>query len=300
MTREEALGHLSSTDSDVRLGAARFFAMNATSGDRPRLRNALHKESVPWIKRALVRSLHRAGPAKETADAAGPVYADPPARLMSELRASAIEEVSGTIVHELAHIVASLKLIAPRDIPNYVGSRTETLVNSLAGLLSGIRNLKAAAGKVDFAECDLARECRDACGIFIDERDIFRFAGPSPFFVEIDPNLLKLALTNIIKNAVESVNSLSDDADRTVTLNWGRAGHEYWVSVLDSGLGFDHEPSTMVEFGKSTKNDHVGFGLATSRQAMQALEGDVYPANAIEGGARVELRWFGSDENSVR
>jgi signal transduction histidine kinase len=264
------------------------------------LRTALHKESVPWIKRALERSLSRAGPARETADEGGTVYADPPQRLIAELRANAIDEVAGTIIHELAHIVASLKLAAPRDTPNYAGSRTETLVNSLASLLSGIRNLKAAASKADFTECDLAQECRDACGIFIDEGDIFRFAGPTPFLVEIDPNLLKLALTNIIKNAVEAVNALPDDVDRAVTLNWGRAGHEYWVSVLDSGLGFDREPSLMVEFGKSTKDEHIGFGLATAKQAMQALEGDVYPANAIGGGARVELRWFGSDENSIR
>lgn len=301
MTREEALEHLSSIDTDLRLRAARFFAMNANSGDRRRLRTALHKESVPWIKRALERSLRRAGPAKEaTAAASGTVYADPPPRLIAELRANAIDEVAGTIIHELSHIVASLKLAAPRDMPGYGGSRTENLVNSLASLLSGIRNLKAAASNADFAECDLAQECRDACGIFIDEGDIFRFAGPTPFLVEIDPNLLKLALTNIIKNAVEAVKSLPEEADRTVTLNWGRAGHEYWVSVLDNGLGFDREPSSMVEFGQSTKEDHIGFGLATAKQAMQALEGDVYPANATEGGARVELRWFGSDENSIR
>ena len=300
MTHEEALANLSSTDTELRLKAARFFAMNANSGDRRRLRTALHKESVPWIKRALERSLRRAGPAKETADAGGTVYADPPARLIAEFRARAIDEVAGTIIHELSHIVASLKLAAPRDAPGYPGSRTETLVNSLSSLLSGIRNLKAAASKADFAECDLAQECRDACEIFIDEGDIFRFAGPVPFLVEIDPNLLKLALSNIIKNAVEAVSTLPADADRLVTINWGQAKHEYWVSVLDSGLGFDHQPSSMIEFGKSTKGEHIGFGLATARQAMQALEGDVYPANALGGGARVELRWFGSDENSVR
>ena len=188
----------------------------------------------------------------------------------------------------------------PRDAPNYAGSRTETLVNSLASLLSGIRNLKAAASKANFSECDLAQECRDACGIFADEGDIFRFAKQSPFLVEIDPDLLKLALTNVIKNAVDALNTLPADAERSITLNWGRAGREFWISVLDSGPGFDGEPSSMVEFGRSTKDEHIGFGLATAKQAMQAMEGDVYPANAVGGGARVELRWFGSDENSFR
>jgi nitrogen fixation/metabolism regulation signal transduction histidine kinase len=229
--------------------------MNASNSDRRRLRAALSKESVPLIKRALERSLQRAGPSTEATDASSIVYADAPPQLIVELRANAIDEVAGTIIHELSTIVASLKLAAPRDVPKYAGSRTETLVNSLASLLSGIRNLKAAASKANFSECDLAQECRDACGIFIDQGDILRFAGQSPFLVEIDPDLLKLALTNVIKNAVEAVNALPGAAERVVTLNWGRAGHEFWVSVLDSGLGFDREPSSMVEFGRSTKDE---------------------------------------------
>ncbi len=85
-----------------------------------------------------------------------------------------------------------------------------------------------------------------------------------------------------------------------MTLNWGRAGQEVWVSVLDSGPGFDGAPDSMIGLGKTTKDEHIGFGLGTAKQAMQAMEGDVYPANASEGGARVVLRWFGSHENTVR
>ena len=300
MTREDALADLSSRETDTRLRAARYFAMNAVGGDRRKLRAVLRKETVPWIKKALERAIQRAGPATDSSDGAAVVYADPPARLLAELRAQAIDEVAGTIIHELSTIVASLKLSVPRDVANYAGSRTETLVNSLGSLLSGIRNLKTAASRAEYTQCELARECREACDIFVEAGEIFRFGGPAPFLVEIDPNLLKLALTNIIRNAVEAVSALPAGAERTVTLNWGRAGHELWVAVIDSGLGFEREPSSMVEFGCSTKDEHIGFGLATAKQAMQAMEGDLYPANAADGGARVELRWFGNDEDTVR
>lgn len=302
MTRDEAFEMLLSPDTALRLRAARFLAMNATNADRRKLKAALLKENVPWIKRALERSISRLGPAKDTPAATQPVYADPPQRLVSELRAKVIDEIAGTIIHELSTIVASLKLAAPREAPDYAGSRTETLVNSLASLLGGIRSLKAAAGRANYSQCDLAQECRDACGIFVDDGELFQFGGPSPFLVEIDPDLFKIALTNVLKNAMESVRSLPDDAPQTVTLNWGLAGHEYWVSVLDTGFGFERDPGSMVDFGQSTKDktEHIGFGLATAKQAMQALEGDIYPTNAQEGGAKVELRWFGSDEDSVR
>jgi signal transduction histidine kinase len=300
MTRDEALESLSSTETNVRLRAARFLAMNAENADRRKLRNALRRETVPWIKRALERSLERVGPAARTMHDGERHSEDSPPRLIAEVRAQVIDEVAGTIIHELSTIVASLKLSAPRDASHYSGSRTETLVNSLASLLSGIRNIKAAASRANYSECDLAQECRDACSIFVDAGDVFRFAGPSPFLVEIDPDLLKLALTNVIRNAVEAVGPAGAVIDRAVTLNWGKAGHEIWVSVLDTGPGFDQPVNSMIEFGKTTKDDHIGFGLGTAKQAMQAMEGDIYPSNAAEGGARVEIRWFGNREDSVR
>ena len=297
MTHDEATGGLSSADAAVRLRAARYFALSANAGDRRRIQAALRRESIPWIRRALERSLDRvrAQPEPKTVEAA--VFAEPPQRLIAELRAKAIDEVAGTIIHELSTTVASLKLAARRDVQSYTGSRTETLINSLGSLLEGIRNLKAATSKANFKQCDLAQECRQAAEIFIEHNEIFRFAGPNPYLVEIDPDLLKIALTNVLKNAVESVTISSDLDERFVTINWGRAGNEFWVSVLDTGLGFEREPSSLIEFGKSTKKDHIGFGLGTAKQAMQVLEGDVYPANAMEGGARVELRWFCGNEN---
>lgn len=302
MTRDEAFELLPSEDATVRLKAARFFAMNATSGDRRRLKAALLQENVPWIKRALERAISRLGPAKEAPSVTQPIYADPPQRLVSELRAKVIDEVAGTIIHELSTIVASLRLVAPRESPGYTGSRTETLVNSLSSLLGGIRNLKAAASRANYSQRDLAQECRDACGIFVDDGELFQFGGPTPFLVEIDPDLFKIALTNVVKNAVEAVRSLPEGVPQTVTLNWGHAGHEYWVSVLDTGFGFERDPAGMVDFGQSTKDkaEHLGFGLATAKQAMQALEGDIYPTNALEGGAKVELRWFSGDEDPIR
>jgi signal transduction histidine kinase len=298
MLREEALAALTSLEADERLKAARFFAMNAVGSDRRKLRAALRKETVPWIRRALERSLSRAGPVVEAPPPLGS-YPDPPSRILAELRAAAIDEVASTIIHELATLVGRLRIRAPSEVDDYPASDTRTLVDSLASLLAGIRNLKTAAGKPDYAETDLALECRETCAIFAEAADALRFAGPSPFLAEIDLGLFKLALTNLVRNAIEAT-SAAMEGDAVITLNWGRAGHEVWVAVIDNGPGFDHDPSSLVDFGQTTKEEHIGFGLATAKQAMQAMEGDVYPSNAAEGGARVELRWFGEHENTIR
>ncbi|CAM5775524.1 hypothetical protein LMIY3S_05067 [Labrys miyagiensis] len=299
MTREEALTALASHEADERLKAAQFFAMHAVGSDRRKLRSALNKETVPWIRRALERSLNRTGP-KENVTPRSSLDTDPPARLLAERRAAAIDEVASTIIHELATLVGRLRISAPREIDDYSQSNTKTLVNSLASLLAGIRNLKTSVGKADYVEIDLASECRQTCAIFEEASEWFRYAGPSPFLAEMDLGLFKLALSNVLRNAVEALAPTLGEGEPLITLNWGRAGHEIWVAVIDTGPGFERDPASLVDFGKSTKEEHIGFGLATAKQAMQAMEGDVYPSNAKEGGARVELRWFGSHEDIVR
>ena len=298
MNRDDAHQGLASDDTDERLKAARFFALNATSADRRKLRAALRRETVPWIKRALERSLMKAGPADAVVqDAAG---SDPSPQILAELRAKAINEVASTIIHELSTTIGRLRLTVPEELSGYEQSRTKALVDSLGTLLSGIRNLKTAVGRADYVECDLAERCRETCSDFDNSGVMFHFAGQNPFLVEIDPGLFKLALSNVVRNAVEAALSPESTAEPAITLNWGWAGHEFWVAVIDSGPGFDRDPGSMIELGKSTKANHIGFGLATARQAMQAMEGDIYPANADEGGARIELRWFGSHEDIVR
>lgn len=298
MSREEALAALTSREADERLKAARFFAMNAISSDRRKLRAALNKENVPWIKRALERSLSRAGPVSDSGVRFG-ASSDLPERVLAELRANAIDEVATTIIHELATLVARLRLRAPQEVAGYPESETKIIVDLVASLLAGIRNLKSAVAQPEYVETDLSGECREICAIFGGAADTFRFGGPSPFLAEIDIGLFKLALSNVVRNAVEALGFIAE-GEAAITLNWGRAGHEIWVAVIDNGPGFDRDPSLLVDFGKSTKEEHVGFGLATAKQAMQAMEGDVYPSNAAEGGARIELRWFGTHENTVR
>lgn len=300
MSREEALAALASEEADERLKAARFFAVNASSADdRRKLKAALRKETVPWIKRALERSLSRTLPPTD-AKPSQRTFEDLTDRALAALRADAIKDVASTIIHELSTIVGRLRMVAPQEVDNYHNSTTKELIDSLVSLLGGIRNLKTAASQPDYAQSDLSAECQQTCALFDQATHMFRFAGPSPFLVEIDSGLFRLALANVVRNAIEALGASATEGEATITLNWGRAGPEVWVAVIDSGPGFDQDPLSLIDFGKSTKVDHVGFGLATAKQAMLAMEGDMYPTNAAGGGARVELRWLGAHENLIR
>lgn len=303
MKKEFALAFLQSDDPNQRLEGARYLALHAEREDSSRLRRALHVEKVPWISRALERALERTTRRQSTRR---PVPIEPglqlePVHIIDQMRAEAIEEVAGTMAHELAPIIGLLKLHARKEVPDYSGSRTKNLVDLLGTIVSGIRELKRAVATPRYKEADLPTLLRSITRALEEEvQGWLRFAGQEPFSIVIDPERLCLALQNVLRNSVEAVQEFSRIQPPEIVINWGRAGEEDWISVIDTGPGFLTEPREALQIGSTSKPDHIGFGLATAQQAMRVMEGDVYPSNSVDGSARVEMRWYRNYANSVR
>lgn len=301
MNREEAFEELKSEAVEKRLDAARYFALNAKSEDLPRLRAALNVESVRWIKIALRRAIDTAEARTPLRTAIPTAPSDPSAETLRDLMSEAVEEVAGTILHEFAGVVGIIRVQAKLEIPNYDQSQTKKMVDMLSALMRGVRGLKTAASVPVFAEFDLATVVAEAVST-IDEKhqQLISVAGAMPFFVTLDRERLLLAVGNGLRNAVEAVQDNPQARPAAVVINWGRAGAEDWLAIIDNGPGFPGNPAAALPLGITNKKDHIGFGLATAQQAMRAMEGDVYLTNGIEGGARFELRWFRTHANSVR
>ncbi len=288
-----ALTDLFSDDPDVRLRAARFLAQNPRSQDAEVLKRAYQSESVHWISRALERALARIEYAPSPAPSVAREVPDAPKELVRALHAKAVEEVSGTIIHEFSAVVGPLLLRAEQDVPNFAASETAKLLNQLKSLMAAVRNIKRAAGVPSYTEFDLVelvREVIEACGPYENIQVSLPQSGPFP--IRADRDQLKIAISNGLRNAKEAVLADSRVQPPTIILNWGRAGAENWLAIIDSGPGFSGSPTAALKFGATTKENHIGFGLATSLQAMQSMEGDVLLSNTTDGGARFELRWY--------
>jgi signal transduction histidine kinase len=66
---------------------------------------------------------------------------------------------------------------------------------------------------------------------------------------------------------------------------------DYWISILDDGIGLSDAPKNMFEVGKTSKKEHPGFGLAIAKQAMDTLDGTLSLAPYSGRGAKYEMRW---------
>lgn len=303
MDRSEALIDLQSDNVNKRLAGARFFSLNASRGDLDVLEKALKNENVRWVKSALIRAIEKANKiaAKniETTDLLG----SDDAHDVRGIMATAVEEVTSTILHEFGPIVGILRVNAKRELGEiFENSKTKRTLELLTSLMQSIRDLKSAASAPNYTDEDLHVVISEAVNTLPEEYQryiVLAEPEPVPFFIKIDKHHLLLALMNGLRNAVDATVVRSELVTPYIIINWGRAGAENWLAIIDNGAGFTSNSASVLAMGTTTKEGHFGYGLAVAQQAMHTIEGEVFLSNTAEGGARFELRWL-RHENTIR
>lgn len=294
MSHKEALSLLLSPSAHARGQAARALADVGLAGDVPAIRKALRHETVAYVQYALQDTIKRltnkiSPPLVESDDAT-----DVPPEVRQQIYGQAVEWVTGFLLHEVASPVGLAMVSAKREIgAEWEHSKTRKHLETIHRVFGAIEMLKNAAGVPRPQEFDLATLIQD----FI-ETEVphalpwISLLGPKPFVLKGDPGLIRMAVSNGIRNAVESVLTTGvEPAEHAVVINWGATEIDYWVSVLDRGVGITGPAESAFEIGKSTKQNHSGFGLAIARQAIETLIGTVNLEPAHNGGAVYTARW---------
>lgn len=303
---EEAERKLGSETVEERLQAARYFSSHATARHYPLLVNAASKENVPWIKRALdqaiLRAKHSSSASVNAQGTDEDATHDVAEAIVRDLQLKAVEEVAGTVLHEFSALVGSLRLRAPQEVGNYEESHTKKLLDQLSNLIDAVRNLKKSAAVPIISEFDLA-ELVDSSMATSDVPDALSIstAGSRPFLINGDRNSMQLALVNGFRNAIEAITESSRILPPRIVINWGRAGAENYLVIVDSGPGFVGDPAAALRLGVTNKQmqGHIGYGLAIAQYAMRSMDGEIRVSNDDAGGARFEMRWYVSHENFI-
>lgn len=296
MTREEALDSLTSGNNHERLKAARFLNRMATADDLAALTCARRNETVSYVKVALDRAITKLtnrSPAPEQPSSLD--ESNSTDGVTARERKKAVEWISGLLLHEIGSGMGRVRLSAAREIQNFESSKTKRLLDAMNRRLEAIELLREAAGVPKPNEFDLSELLSEiiAHEITVDGSEI-SLLGPRPMLIVSDPALVSLAVGNGIRNAleaVEAVNGLVLNAAHPVVVTWGQTDIDYWVSVIDKGIGIIGPIEPAFEVGKTTKADHIGFGLAIARQAVETLGGTLTLQPATGGGTRFEARW---------
>ena len=267
-----------------RLLAANYFLVNVKQDDLAELLAARSDEIDFYVKLRLEQTVRvLSGDSSAIEMDSDQVSED---NLDAELLARATEWVGGVILHEMEGRLGRAALYASREIADYADSKTKIEIEGLRNNFRGVSQLVAASKPPRPVEIDLSaliNEAATAVGGDISQ------IGPRPLLAMADKTLLGLAVTNGLKNAVEATSGVAET--HPVVVNWGATDRDYWISVLDKGMGVSGSPKSKFRIGTTTKSGHSGFGLAVAKRVMQTMNGHVRLIAVPEGGALYELRW---------
>jgi signal transduction histidine kinase len=289
----EALARkLLSESASERLEAARYFAEHVVPSDEHLLREAVSRESVAWVRTALRRALARIAPDDGRDGPPASIDVDElPKGFAAQIHAEALETTTAQLLHEVEPLLGTLRLSAESEVKDFETSHTRQNLDRLDEFLSALGRLRKAASAPKIEEFAL----EEVVGRCIEELvkpeglSILRAGGPC--VVEGDKSLIALCVSNGLRNAVEATVATGTPVDRVpITVAWGSTDVDYWVSILDQGIGFKGVLQKAFEIGSTTKEGHLGMGLAIVQQSMVSLSGR---ATLVPNkrGVRFEIRW---------
>lgn len=289
MKRVEALGLISSDQPHDRLRGARALQKTGRASDIPEIQKAMAKESVLWVKRALVLAVSAIEneQIKDTHVETSESIVDD--TTLRDIFLKASEYTLSTLLHEVQPKLGYIRAAALHEIPNFESSETNKKINYLEELLLLLSELRKVSQTPKFVTFDLANLVDDIQAEF--ETANIQLTGARPLLVVGEPSRIRLAIINGVRNALDANSAVGDTVVRYVTITWGSDDGRYWISIIDQGIGIHGNINGMFAIGQTSKLDHFGMGLPIARQAMLALGGDVTLGPGAQGGARFEVVW---------
>jgi two-component system sensor histidine kinase CpxA len=118
--------------------------------------------------------------------------------------------------------------------------------------------------------------------------------------VEADPDLLRSAIENAVRNATRYTaegTTVEVQLDRQQAANGNGTGGEIVIRVLDSGPGVPNEalakifePFYRLDDARNHRTGGAGLGLSIADRAIRLHGGQVRASNRKEGGLEIEIR----------
>ncbi len=226
--------------------------------------------------------------------------------LVAAQRKAAWSDVARRIAHEIKNPLTPIQLSAERLRRKYLGEirsdpesfddYTETIVRHVADIGRMVDEFSAFA-RMPAAVLE-PRDIADLCRV---ELALYREAHPEigfetafpaePLIVRCDAGLVARALANLLKNAVEAIDALGEDArPGRISVSVEEREQRAVVAVEDNGRGLPASaPARLTEPYVTTREKGTGLGLAIVKKIMEDHGGDVVLGAAPAGGARVSL-----------
>ena len=244
-------------------------------------------------------------------------------------RSSAWADVARRIAHEIKNPLTPIQLSAERIRRKYGDAITtdreifdrctDTIIRHVGDIGRMVDEFSAFARmpKPVIEEHDIGDIVREAVILFqmSGARIDYELDLPDkPLIVQCDRRLITQAMTNLIKNAGEAIESAAQAAPQSepyagkITARVSTQGQNVLIDVIDNGCGLPMEDRhRLIEPYVTKRQKGTGLGLAIVQKIIEQHQGRLELSDAstiVEGacGARVSitLPWHGTVEKTAR
>jgi signal transduction histidine kinase len=179
-----------------------------------------------------------------------------------------------------------------REISGYESSRTKELHDLLDQVLGAIATLSRSTAPPRYSEFDIGELAHSYVVAENPDKNVeIQVAGLRPHIVKGDATLVGLALRNGLKNAIEATSIVNKEDRKPIIVTWGETDIDYWAAIVDRASGLPRDTRHVWEIGTTTKQGHLGMGLAIAKSAVDSMGGKIELFARDDGGTRFEFRW---------
>jgi PAS domain S-box-containing protein len=224
------------------------------------------------------------------------------AELARVTRVTTLGELAASIAHEVNQPMASIVAYSQAAL-RFLGRATPDLDETrmaLEGIVSEgrragevVESIRAMFKNVDQekASIDITRLVRDMLALMLSELQANRVSLQIELVGDL-PNVignrvqLQQVILNLIRNAIEAMNSVTDRARVLRIRSELSEPDSVLVSVEDSGTGIDAKDTDRVfDSFFTTKPQGTGMGLSICRSIIEGHEGRLWASPGIDHGA---------------
>ena len=281
--------------------------------------NRTHQEEIELLRNGQSRTL-LARIAAETIEAEVIGYVvtfDDVTELFSAQRKAAWADVARRIAHEIKNPLTPIQLSAERlrrKYENEITSDPETFINCTDTIVRQVEDIGRMVDEFSsFARMpqpsikseNLSEICREAIFLERNRTPEITFNADLPksdVSIHCDRRQIAQALTNLLKNAAESIEArLSREHDQgaagEIRLRFslsplpddGEQAAETKIVIEDNGIGLPEDRARLTEPYVTTRAKGTGLGLAIVRKIMEDHDGKLELDNVAGGGARITM-----------
>jgi two-component system nitrogen regulation sensor histidine kinase NtrY len=228
---------------------------------------------------------------------------------LSDQRRAAWSDIARRIAHEIKNPLTPIQLAAERLERRFgkeISSDKETFERLTATIVRQVGDLRrmvdefsnfARMPKPVFREENVHEIARQAMFLHEVAHPAISFALDPPsgeFLMVGDRRQLAQALTNIVKNAVEAIESRRNRGEHNlagdrVELRLHRDDHHLIIDLLDTGIGLPDERERLTEPYMTTRVRGTGLGLAIVKKIVEEHMGEIAFLDRPGGGTHVRI-----------